>query len=205
MAHQYFDDNASLAHDRKTYETTLLDEKYRFITDSGVFSRERLDFGSVVLIKAAAKTPVPNMGPLLDLGCGYGPIGIVMAHQLPERTVEMVDVNGRALALARENAAANQVLNVNIHSSDGYSEVQATDYARILTNPPIRAGKQVVHRFITEARSHLAPGGDLLVVIQKKQGAPSARDKMQEVFGNVERIALEKGYWILRSVKETVE
>ncbi|MDO4680735.1 MAG: class I SAM-dependent methyltransferase [Aerococcus sp.] len=201
MAHQYFDDNTNLAHDEKTYQVTFEGQTYIFQTDSGVFSRQRLDFGSEVLLGAAVGTKPTVLGPILDLGCGYGPIGIVMAHEEPERVIEMVDVNERALDLAHKNAEANQRENVQIHLSSGYQTVHQSPYARILTNPPIRAGKQVVHSFITGATDHLKPGGDLLLVIQKKQGAPSAQKKMAEVFGNVERIALKKGYWVLRSQK----
>lgn len=201
MAHQYFDNNESLEHELKDYTVTVNGEDYTFQTDSGVFSRQRLDFGSQVLLTAALETPPAIPGPLLDLGCGYGPIGIVMARTYPTQRVEMVDVNERALHLAQANAQRNQIDNVDIHLSDGYQDVVSGPYARILTNPPIRAGKQVVHAFITGAFDQLAVGGDLLLVIQKKQGAPSARDKMVAVFGNVERIALKKGYWVLRSRK----
>ena len=92
-----------------------------------------------------------------------------------------------------------------IHESNLYESVYLNDYAVILSNPPIRAGKEVVHAILEEAFDRLITDGQLVIVIQKKQGAPSAQKKMQEVFGNVERIALDKGYWILVSTKEKGE
>lgn len=200
MAHQYFDDNRELAHDYFTFETQIHGHPYRFGTDSGVFSRQQLDFGSRLLVETVLETYTLNEH-ILDLGCGYGPMGIAVAKEYPENQVDMVDVSERALDLARTNATSNGVSNVTIQTSDGYAAVPATDYQFILTNPPIRAGKAVVHRFITEAFDHLADSGHLVLVIQKKQGAPSAKTKMLETFGNVERIALKKGYWILDSQK----
>ena len=114
----------------------------------------------------------------------------------------MVDVNERALSLARRNAEANNIRNVKVYESNTYDQVpEGRQFAAIVSNPPIRAGKQVVHRILSEAHVHLLPGGTLTVVIQKKQGAPSAEQKMLEVFGNVEIIARDKGYWIIQSVK----
>ena len=114
----------------------------------------------------------------------------------------MVDVNERALSLARRNAEANNIRNVKVYESNTYDQVpQERQFAAIVSNPPIRAGKQVVHRILSEAHTHLLPGGTLTVVIQKKQGAPSAEQKMLDVFGNVEIIARDKGYWIIQSVK----
>lgn len=201
MAHQYFDDNRELAHEYLTFETTIHNKPYRFRTDSGVFSRQQMDFGSRLLVETLLEQ-LPITGDVLDLGCGYGPMGIAVAQEHPEIHVDMVDVSERALELARDNAKLNGVDNVTIQTSDGYETVTKMDYQVILTNPPIRAGKAVVHRFIEEAHDHLTAGGHLVLVIQKKQGAPSAKNKMIETFGNVERIALKKGYWILDSQKK---
>src|SRR5699024_7237756 len=134
------------------------------------------------------------------VGCGYGPIGLSLAHAYPERTVEMIDVNERALKLAKQNAADNQMKNVKIYQSAAYEHVTGT-FAAIVTNPPIRAGKQVVHEMLAEAYDHLEPCGTLTAVIQKKQGAASAEKKMLEVFRNATRIARDKGYWIIQSEK----
>ena len=137
----------------------------------------------------------------MDLGCGYGPIGLALAKKNPQANVEMVDVNELALDLAKQNAALNGLRNVNIHQSNIYDKVQAADFTAIITNPPIRAGKDVVHTMLTEAKEHLATGGMVLAVLQKKQGAPSAKKKMTEVYGNCQIIAKDKGYYILQSIK----
>ena len=114
----------------------------------------------------------------------------------------MVDVNELALSLATKNAAANQIKNVNIWSSDQYQTVTAKDYDAIITNPPIRAGKEVVHGILSQAKDHLVVGGTLTAVLQKKQGAPSAKKKLEEVFGNCQVHKKDKGYFILQSIKE---
>ena len=139
---------------------------------------------------------------MLDMGTGYGPIGMALAYQSPERTVDMVDVNELALSLARKNVALNQITNTNIFTSDVYQQVTATNYAAIVTNPPVRAGKAVVDAMLTGAVSRLVVGGTLTVVLQKKQGAPSAKKLMQTTFCNCQVIKKDKGYYILQSVKE---
>ena len=119
-----------------------------------------------------------------------------------ERFVEMIDVNQRAIDLAKRNAGRNQIENVAIHESNIYETVNETAYAAILSNPPIRAGKKVVHTILSDAYPLLTEGGTLTVVIQKKQGAPSAEKKMKEVFGNCTILTKDKGYYILQSIKE---
>jgi len=185
----------------ETWETQIKDQTFSFTTDAGVFSKKEVDFGSEVLMTTAERVEFPE-GDLLDVGGGYGPIGLYLARAFPKRTIEMVDVNERAVALAKENAAQNDIENVRIYQSDLYENVPNQKFAGVISNPPIRAGKQVVHAILETAADYLVEDGLLLIVIQKKQGAPSARKKMKEVFGNVKRINLEKGYWILASRKE---
>ncbi len=195
----YYSANPDVVHAPKQFTFTLLGNDLLFTTDNGVFSKKTIDFGSRVLIEAAGKE---NLGSkILDLGCGYGPIGLALAKKNPQANVEMVDVNELALDLAKQNAALNGLTNVNIHQSNIYDKVQAADFTVIITNPPIRAGKDVVHTMLTEAKEHLATGGMVLAVLQKKQGAPSAKKKMTEVYGNCQIIAKDKGYYILQSIK----
>ena len=117
--------------------------------------------------------PLPSEGRMLDLGCGYGPVGIAAARENPGLEVVMVDINQRAVELAAVNARLNGVVNVDIRQGDGFSVVPEKDFALIASNPPIRAGKQVVYPLLAAAREHLAPDGLLCVVIRTKQGARS--------------------------------
>lgn len=202
-SHQYFENNEDLGHDFKQYETVIFDKQFKFKTDSGVFSRDNLDFGTRVMLEALDLDTLPE-GDVLDLGAGYGPVGVIMGTELPERQIYGVDISERAIGLAKQNVDTNRVENVHFNVSNAYESIEKRDFAVILTNPPVRAGKETVHHFITEAIHYLKSGGEIYVVLQKKQGAPSAMKKMEEVYGNVEEIERRKGYWILRSVKETV-
>ncbi|MGX6980088.1 class I SAM-dependent methyltransferase [Vagococcus elongatus] len=199
MTEHYFTHSPNTPHDREQWSFELKGKIFQFITDSHVFSKKTVDFGSRVLIDAFSDDNLPE-GKILDVGCGYGPVGLALAYST-KRPVEMVDVNERAVALAEENATLNGIKEADVHVSDIYEAVHLKEYAVIVSNPPIRAGKRVVHSILEGACPLLAKGGTLTVVIQKKQGAPSAQKKMQEVFGNVEVVTRDKGYFILRSVK----
>ena len=196
----YYSSKPTSESNRETWQTKINGQAFTYTTDAGVFSKNAVDQGSEVLMLTGAEQTYPE-GNILDLGCGYGPIGIYLGQAFPDRMIEMVDVNERALELAKLNADQNDVSNVRIYQSYLYEEVENKEFAAILSNPPIRAGKKVVHEILEKAFDHLIVGGQLLIVIQKKQGAPSAKKKMEEVFGNVERINLDKGYWILASTK----
>lgn len=163
------------------------------------FPKNTVDYGSRALLDAVDLSETPA-GPILDMGCGYGPIGMTLAKLAPERQIDMVDVNERALGLAQKNCDLNQIQNVAIFESAEYQNVTA-QYAAILTNPPIRAGKAVVQNILKGAYDHLLTDGELDVVIQKKQGAPSAKQLMADTFGNVQIIHKDKGYYILQSIK----
>lgn len=195
MAKMYYAENPDSSHDIHELDVTLLGQKFKFSTDSGVFSKKMIDFGSQVLLSAL---DLQENRTLLDVGCGYGPLGITLA-KVSDIQVTMIDINNRALDLARQNVRKNGV-DANIFQSNIYENVTGTfDY--IISNPPIRAGKQVVHTIVSESIDYLNSGGSLTIVIQKKQGAPSAKLKMEEVFGNVEILKKDKGYYILRSEK----
>jgi len=197
MSH-YFDKKPQIEHKTAEIQVRLAGQDFIFITDSGVFSRQRLDFGSELLIETV-RSDVRPYGRLLDLGCGYGPVGIIMKRLSPAMEVVMCDINERALQLARGNARLNKTQFLEIIQSDAIQAVPG-DFDLILTNPPIRAGKEVVYRFFTEAAARLRPDGRLYIVIQKKQGAPSAVKKLQEIFRSVEIIEHKAGYWIIRSM-----
>ena len=163
----------------------------RFETDAGTFSKGHLDPGSRLLIDT-----VPNMtGRCADIGCGWGAIGAALAALNPELFVEMVDVNERAVALAQKNLEANRLANARAYLGDALTGVESgLDFC--VTNPPIRAGKAIWSSILSEAKGHLTDGGILLVVIQKKQGAPSAKKLMAASLGNCEIITRDNGYYI---------
>lgn len=196
MAEQYFTLNPTTMHQERMidYHSDLFDLKLK--TDSGVFSKLRVDFGSRTLIAAMLQLQLVA-GNILDLGCGYGPIGLAAASKWPQRLVEMVDVNQRALNLARFNAQVNGLNNTKIYASDCYEQVQ-NKFALIVTNPPIRAGKNTVNQ-ILQAKEHLVAGGIFLAVIQKKQGEPSAKKFLMTEFGNCQILTRNKGYYVLQS------
>lgn len=165
----------------------------RLKSDAGVFSKDKVDKGSRLLAEVA---PVSITDRVLDLGCGYGVIGLTLAKEASEGYVLMVDVNHRSLQLAQENAELNQIGNVEVRESDGFSNI-AESFNIIVTNPPIRAGKEVYYPFVDGAYGHLEPGGTFAAVVQTKQGAKSFANKIAEVFGNVETLDKSGGYRIL--------
>ncbi|EMF0276023.1 class I SAM-dependent methyltransferase [Enterococcus hirae] len=201
MTNHYYSQEPTTEHDFEQWSFELKGKNFQFVTDSGVFSRETVDFGSRVLIDTFNWEELPSDGKILDVGCGYGPIGLAIAFA-SQRFVEMVDINSRAVELAQGNANRNGIKQVDIHQSNIYEAVHEETYAAIVSNPPIRAGKKVVHEILTEAYPRLKSGGTLTIVIQKKQGAPSAKSKMAETFGNAEIVHKEKGYYIIKSIKE---
>lgn len=196
----YFTDNRHLAENRKELSFRFWCFNYTFTTDNGVFSKGGIDFGTQVFLNTVLKTNEIKDN-ILDVGCGYGPIGIIIKKHYPNAKVEMVDVNPRAIELAKINAQANHV-EVNIHESDVYAQVTGNTYTDILTNPPIRAGKKVIYEIFEKAYDHLASQGCLWVVIRKQQGANSAVTKIKEIFGNCTIINKEKGYFILKAKKD---
>ncbi|CAH0347502.1 Ribosomal RNA large subunit methyltransferase G [Bacillus sp. CECT 9360] len=190
-----------MASSPKLWDFTLRGRTFRFKSDRGVFSKNEVDFGSRLLIEAFHLNEETE-GNILDVGCGYGPIGLSIAASYPEVTVEMTDINSRAVELAKENAKTNGISNVVIYESDRFDRINSEQFAAILTNPPIRAGKKVVQEIFEHSFARLNSGGELWVIIQKKQGAPSAMEKLDQLFGNVETVQKKKGYYILKSKKD---
>ena len=195
MTKMYFAENPDAKHDIHELNVELLGQRLTFLTDAGVFSKKMIDYGSRVLLSVLDFEAGERV---LDVGCGYGPLGLTLAKAYGV-AVTMVDINQRALDLAQQNAERNQV-SAHIFQSNVYEKVSGI-FDHIISNPPIRAGKQVVHEVISGSYEHLTEGGDLTLVIQKKQGAPSAKSKMEDVFGNCEIVKKDKGYYILRSEK----
>ncbi|QLB52377.1 class I SAM-dependent methyltransferase [Streptococcus sanguinis] len=195
MTKMYFAENPDAKHDIHELNVELLGQRLTFLTDAGVFSKKMIDYGSRVLLSVLDFEAGERV---LDVGCGYGPLGLSLVKAYGVAAT-MVDINQRALDLAQQNAERNQV-SAHIFQSNVYEKVSGI-FDHIISNPPIRAGKQVVHEVINGSYEHLTEGGDLTLVIQKKQGAPSAKSKMEDVFGNCEIVKKDKGYYILRSEK----
>lgn len=199
MTDHYYSRSPQASHARQTFEVTVRNVTLTFVTDAGVFSKHRLDYGSELLIKHLS---IPMHARFLDVGCGYGAIGLFAAALNESAEVTMLDVNERAVALAQENARRNQLDRVHIIQSDVFEQLQADDkFTMIVTNPPIRAGKQIVHRMYEEAYERLDDGGELWVVIQKKQGAESTQQKLRSLYTEVEEITKAKGYRVYKAIK----
>ncbi|MDD8049502.1 MAG: class I SAM-dependent methyltransferase [Thomasclavelia sp.] len=192
----YYTNNDDLESNEQTF--TYNYDKYNllFTTDNGVFSKQMIDYGSRVILD---NVTLDGAKSLLDVGCGYGTFGVCFKKRYKQLEVDMVDVNDRAMKLASHNAKMNNV-EVNIFKSNAYENVEKS-YDVIITNPPIRAGKQVVTNILVNSYEHLNKDGKIYVVIQKKQGAPSAKKKLTEVFGNCEVVKRDKGYYLLVSKK----
>lgn len=167
---------------------------FRFASADGVFSKYSVDYGSNLLVAVVSKQKRPDT--LLDIGCGYGVIGIALATIFGTHAT-MCDINERAVALAKKNT---KNVDAAVLQSDGLDSIEGT-YDMIVTNPPIRAGKSVYYRWFTDSIDYLNAGGSLYCVIQKKQGAPSAVKHLEGIYGNCEIIAKDKGYYILECVK----
>lgn len=198
MSNHYYSQSPDVKHNRKVHEVSLRGYSFRFMTDAGVFSKSGVDYGSQVLIDVLE---LDASAKVLDVGCGYGPIGLTAAKLAEHGHVTMIDINERAVELSIENAKLNAISNVTVIQSDVYESVRHLKFDVIITNPPIRAGKAVVNQIFEEGYELLEQGGSMWVVIQKKQGAPSAQAKLELLFGEVEEVTKDKGYRIFRAVK----
>lgn len=166
-------------------------------TDSGVFSRGELDAGTRILLDAL---PQQIAGKVLDLGCGWGPVGICVGLENRDCHITFSDINLRALELARHNAE-KYGLKADFLHSDGFAAIDGP-FDCIITNPPIRAGKQTIYQMFADSAQRLTPGGSLYIVIRKQQGAPSAQKYLASIFQQVDVIDKSGGYWVFRCRKE---
>ncbi|MBH5320808.1 class I SAM-dependent methyltransferase [Paenibacillus sp. GSMTC-2017] len=198
MSNHYYSKTPEVKHNRQVHSAELRGYSMKFVTDAGVFSKTGIDYGSRVLIDAME---LKEDDRILDVGCGYGPIGLTAAMIAKGGHVTMIDINERAVELSKENAKQNGITNITALQSDLYEAVNNKTFNVILTNPPIRAGKATVHRVFEEGYALLESGGTMWVVIQKKQGAPSAMEKLTQLFGEVEEVTKDKGYRILKAIK----
>ncbi|MCL2773443.1 MAG: methyltransferase [Oscillospiraceae bacterium] len=189
----YFNSNENLQHKETEIEYVHEFIKFNFITDAGVFSRGGVDYATNILL---GNLPVLS-GKTLDLGCGYGCIGIVLAKiYVKNIDVTMSDVNERALDLCAKNSNKNDI-SVKIIKSEGFKNIP-DKFDNIILNPPIHAGKPVIYNIYSEAFYHLNENGRFYIVIQKKHGALSHKEKLKEIFGNENCFVLysKKGFFI---------
>ena len=189
---QYFD-NEKLPSKMVKTESFVLGRKFIFYTDNGVFSKDGLDFGSRLLLESIPLEEVG--GKVLDMGCGYGVLGIVI-NKLTSCYVDMVDVNLRAIHLSKINIKENHCSNIDVFESNVYENINSK-YSTIVTNPPIRAGKKVVYNIVMDAINYLGNDGKLYIVIRKEQGAKSLIKDLEKIY-SVEVINKKKGFYIIK-------
>ena len=189
---QYFE-NQKLPSKMVKTESFILGKKFIFYTDNGVFSKDGLDFGSRLLLETIPLEEVG--GKVLDMGCGYGVFGIVL-NKILMCNVDMVDVNLRAIHLAKINIEENHCDQINVFESNCYENVNSK-YSCIVTNPPIRAGKKIVYDIVMNAKNYLEKDGLLFLVIRKEQGAKSLIVDLEKEY-TVEVINKKKGFFIIK-------
>lgn len=195
MSH-YYTDNNNLPSNRKIFDYYFDNEVFSFTTDNGVFSKDNVDYGSYVLLKTIYRLDLGKS--LLDLGSGYGPIGIILKRFNPNVDIEMVDVNSRATELAKINCSQNNT-DIKIHLCEDISTLDHK-FDTIVLNPPIRAGKKIIYDLYEKSKSMLNDNGHLYIVIRKAQGADSSLKKLETLFNEVKLINRDKGYLVYDSI-----
>ncbi len=190
----YFTNDESLSHDIKKINTIIYNISFFFYTDNGVFSKGELDFGTELLLKTFEYS-FPQEKKALDIGCGCGPIGIYLSKI--GMNVDMTDVNERAINLSKK-ANGEQNLNATVFESNSYEQIDKK-YDYIVSNPPIRVGKDVLYNIIMNSKDHLKDGGELWIVVRKKQGADSLIRDMRLNYNSVEVINKKKGFYIIKA------
>lgn len=193
---QYFD-NVDLKSNIEKYKTRIFDKQFCFNTDNGVFSKSKLDFGTRCLLE---NLPLEEIkGEILEVGCGYGVIPIILTRTVDKiDSFDAVDVNKRALHLAEMNKKENFSPKVNFFLSNCYQNINKK-YDVIISNPPIRAGKNIVYEIVMNARNYLKEDGKLFIVINKDQGAKSLYKDLEKVY-KCELINKKKGFWIIKCI-----
>jgi 16S rRNA (guanine1207-N2)-methyltransferase len=195
----YFSAKPAAKHDIRQFRAVLRGKEFTFVTDAGVFSKDHIDNGTELLIN---KAPLSGAKKVADLGCGYGPIGVAAAAFMSEAEVYLIDPNERAVELAARNIRLNGIRNAYALCGSGLEAVQGHMFDLILTNPPIRAGKEVIYELFRQSWAQLNPGGRLIIVIRTNQGAKSAAKYLEELFGEVSEIEKGSGFRLYQAVKQ---
>jgi 16S rRNA (guanine1207-N2)-methyltransferase len=195
----YFSEHPTAEGGRHALTVALRGYEVHLVTEAGVFSRFHVDRGTTLLIQ---HMEIGTSDQVLDLGCGYGVVGVVAALLAQEGRATLVDVNERAVRLAQENLRRNKIENAEVLHGDGLVPVVERRFDVIALNPPIRAGNAVVHRLIQEARDHLTSGGRFYLVGRTQQGVVRLAAKMMEIFGQVHEIAKGGGYRVYVATPE---
>lgn len=199
MAQHYYSENPITKSEPFTFRYDLGGHIFSFTSDAGVFSKKEIDFGTKVLLDALE---IPESAErILDVGCGYGAIGMFCAYYYPKVQVDMLDINVRAVELSKKNLQDNHIKNAQVYQSNLLAAVQNKAYDVVISNPPIRTGKENIFRLYEQAYEALNADGFLWIVIQKKQGAPSTMKKLEEMFQEVDVVAKKKGYFIIKAKK----
>ena len=194
MSHYYKTDNNLKAEDIKI-DFEFSDQSFIFFSNSGIFSKNHVDQGSKILLEYLSGLKLN--GKLLDIGCGYGVLGIVLKRLFPELSVTLIDINERALKATKENCKVNNV-ECYVAKSDVYQNI-SSKYDFIITNPPIRAGRAVVFTIIEQSKQYLSNHGQLILVVGKKQGALSLLSFIEECYDNSEICLKKQGFYVLRA------
>ena len=193
MVHYFSEDNDNLKSNPQVIAFSANNTPLKFNTDNGVFSKSGFDRGTEILLKYLVVNK--SYKTALDLGCGYGVIGIYL-NKAYNLTVDMVDINKRAIDLSKANVELNAAT-ANVFISDGFTNINKK-YDLVITNPPIRAGKEVIYRFFEDSAQYLNEGGEFYLVINKKHGATSALNKLKTIYNSVEVINKKKGFNVIK-------
>ncbi len=193
---QYFDNDNNIKHNKKIIEFYFNDKKYNLYSDNGVFSKDKFDYGTRLLLDSIDISKLS--GNVLDLGCGIGVVGIILGTINKNINIDMIDINERAISLVRDNLTLNKV-KANVFSSDVYSNVNKK-YDYIITNPPIRAGKEVVRKFLLGGYDYLNDNGILYFVMRKDHGVKSMIKELESKY-NVTIVNKDKGFYIVSLTK----
>ena len=190
---QYFDNDKNIKSDKRLINFNFNNRNFSMYSDNGVFSKDKFDYGTRVLLENIDICYLT--GKVLDLGCGIGVVGVILGTFNKSISIDMVDVNERAIGLANENIKLNNV-NANIFISDVYSNVN-DKYDYIITNPPIRAGKDVIRRFLVGAKNYLCDKGILYFVMRNDHGVKSMVKELESVY-KVEIVCRDKGFYVVK-------